>query len=116
MVSIHDRLKRLEGQAASTAVEPLTEQQRKQLERWPEMVLERYVWGTLDDLAAMPCLPIQQMLQGLESDGYALQVDGQWHPLFLGEDAEINEQVIARIDTFDHERIGAAIEARRQTV
>ena len=50
----------------------------------------------LDGLAAMPHLPVLSMLQGLERDGYAVHVDGHWHPLFLGEDAEVNAQVIAK--------------------
>jgi len=109
-----DRICRLETHAAQAAAEPLTEQQRRQMENWPEKLLEHYAWGTLDGLAAMPNLPILSLLQGLERDGYAVEVDGHWHPLFLGEDAEVNERVIARINACDQEQIAAAIESKKQ--
>ena len=63
----------------------VTERERRQLERWPEMLLERYCWGRLDDLFAMPSILILALLQGLKRDGYAITIDDHWHPLFLDD-------------------------------
>jgi hypothetical protein len=97
-VQIRDRITRLEAQAASTVSAGLTDRELRQLERWPEMLLERYVWGRLDDMAAMPSLPVRSLLEGLQRAGYAIEVDGHWHPLFLGADDETNAKVIERIE------------------
>ena len=53
---LRDRLHRLETQTASKH-EPLTERDRQMLERWPEIMLERYCEGRLDALAARPDMP-----------------------------------------------------------
>lgn len=113
-MNIADRIRKLEAQTLEAAPEPLTEQQRRQMENWPEKLLEHYCEGRLDELAGMPSIPILKLLQGLERDGYAIEVDGHWHPLFLGNDDEVNEQFVTRINACDQERISAAIDAQRR--
>lgn len=110
-MQIRDRITRLEAQAAGTVSAGLTDRELRQLERWPEMVLERYVWGRLDDMAAMPSLPVRSLLEGLQRAGYAVEVDGNWHPLFLGVDDETNAKVIERIEACDPATIARAREA-----
>lgn len=100
-MQLRDRLRRLEA-AAVVTIEPLSEIERKQLDRWPEMLLERYCEGRLDVLAAAPDLPIGKLLEGLAEQGYAISAAGCWHPLFLGADTETNARVIARIESLDN--------------
>jgi hypothetical protein len=112
-MNLRDRLKRLEDTARIDSIEPLGTRQLSQAGRWSEIVLERYCEGRLDGLAAQPELPIGKMLRGLAADGYAVEVDGHWHPLYIGCDARINAQVIDRLDQLAEERISVAIDARR---
>lgn len=94
---IRDRIRRLEAQAVEVASEPLTERELKQLDRWPELLLTRYSEGRLDSLAAtLEC--VLKLLQGLAREGYAIEVDGQWHPLYAVEDEQLNEAVLKRLN------------------
>jgi hypothetical protein len=109
-MSLRDRITRLEAQTTSEH-EPLTEADREKLANsMPNDVLRHYLYGDLDKCAVL-LSGISAYLHGLQDAGFAIEIDGHWHPLFIGDDAEVNEQVIARIEQLNDERINAAIKA-----
>ncbi|WP_158881447.1 hypothetical protein [Rhodanobacter sp. L36] len=110
-MSISDRIRRLE-RTAGAGSESLADEAREALaNRLPEQLLRHYLQGDLDAQAER-LLGIAAYLKDLETDGYVIQLDGHWIPLFIGDDDEINARVIACIEKLDDQRIFAAIETR----
>ena len=52
------------------------------------------------------------MLRDLAADGYAVEVGGRWRPLFTGNDPEINDQILARLDAVDPKSLDQALALR----
>lgn len=97
MASLRDRVRLLEARAQSNATALLDEGAAKRLARWPELILERYAEGRLDDLAAsLPALGA--LLIQLERAGAAIQSHHHWHPLYRVDDPITTERVMARLE------------------
>ncbi len=96
MVALHERLRRLE-EARIAVAEDLSIGTEQRLRRWPETILDRYVEGRLDELAATN-EPIRKLLAGLAAEGYATQDGGSWHPLYAVDDEHLNTAVLKRLN------------------
>ena len=70
----------------------------RRLERWPEIVLQRYCEGRLDELANA-FEPLQKLLRGLLEDGFAIQNGASWHPLYTIGDQWLDLRVVNRLKT-----------------
>lgn len=97
-MNLSDRIRRLESSVAMSAVNELTDRESKQLARWPELVLERYCEGRLDELASA-FEPLRKLLHALLEDGFAIQSGGNWHPLYTIGDQWLDLRVLNRLKT-----------------
>lgn len=109
MASLRDRVKALETRAQTNATALLDAEAVKRLGRWPDLILERYTEGRLDDLAAtLPSL--QSLLASLEQEGSVIRFQDHWHPLYGTEDRDLFERVVSRLDA-QGDALAAAIES-----
>jgi hypothetical protein len=97
-MDIRNRISALEARALLHTNEALTEADCRRLERWPEIVLQRYCEGRLDELASA-FEPLQKLLRGLLEDGFAIQSGGSWHPIYTIGDQWLDLRVVNRLKT-----------------
>ena len=109
MASLRDRVKALETRAQTNADALLDAEAVKRLDRWPDLILERYTEGRLDDLAAtLPAL--EALLTRLERAGSAIRFCGRWHPLYRGNDPITTDRALTRLEAQGDDFAAAAID------
>ncbi|MBD8873866.1 hypothetical protein [Rhodanobacter sp. DHB23] len=109
MGSLRDRVKALEIRAQTNATALLDVEATARLHHWPELILERYADGRLDDLAAtLPAL--QSLLTRLQQAGSAIRFCGRWHPLYRGNDPIITDRAMTRLEAQGDDFAAAAID------
>ena len=109
MASLRDRVKALETRAQTNTAALLDAEATARLHRWPELILERYAEGRLDDLAArLPAL--QSLLISLERAGNAIRFCDQWHPLYRVNDPITTDRALTRLEAQGDDFAAAAID------